>query len=90
MKLKGEFMLQLTADDAVMAVLGKAKELAEIRDCNGTVIGFFAPVGIERADLYAEAAAAVDPSEIQRRKQAGHKTQTTQEVLAHLDSLEKC
>jgi hypothetical protein len=83
-------MMQLTADDAMMAVLSMAKELAEIRDRNGTVIGFFAPVGLERAHLYAQAAAAADPAEIQRRKQAGHKTHTTQEVLAHLDSLEKC
>lgn len=82
-------MIHLTADEAMVTVLRQANELAEIRDASGTVIGFFAPVAMERARLYAQAAAAVDPTEIQRRRQASYKTHTTQEVLAHLDSLEK-
>ena len=34
-------MTSLVADDAMLAVLGQAKGLAEIRDSNGKVIGFF-------------------------------------------------
>jgi hypothetical protein len=82
-------MISLTVDDGMLAVLSQAKELAEIRDASGKVIGFFAPVALERAPLYARAAASVDPTEVQRRKQAGHKTHTTQEVMERLDSLEK-
>jgi hypothetical protein len=81
-------MTSLTADDAMLATLRQAQGLAEIRDPTGRVIGFFAPVSVEHADLYAQAAAQVDPTEIQRRKAAGGKPHTTQEVLDHLKSLE--
>ena len=82
-------MTSLTADDNMLRILSQVNELAEIRDASGRVIGFFAPVSVERADLYAQAAAQVDPTEIQRRKEPGRKTHTTQEVLDHLKSLEK-
>jgi hypothetical protein len=81
-------MNTLIADDAVLAVLRQAKGLSEIRDASGTVVGFFAPVSLERAHLYAQAAAQIDPTEIKRRKEAGGKTHTTAEVLEHLKSLE--
>jgi hypothetical protein len=80
-------MTSLTVDNATLATLSQAKELVEIRDPNGTVLGFFAPVALERAHLYAAAAAQIDPTEIQRRKATPQKTHTTQEVLEHLDSL---
>ncbi len=79
-------MTTLTADDAMLAVLGQASELAEIRDTTGTVVGFFAPVAIDRAPLFARAAAQADPAEVQRRKESGGKTYTTQEVLDRLRS----
>jgi hypothetical protein len=81
-------MNTLTADEAMLAILQQAKGLAEIRDVNGTIVGFFAPVSVERAHLYVQAAAQIDPQEIKRRKEAGGKTHTTQEVLDHLRSLE--
>jgi hypothetical protein len=82
-------MISFTLDEAAVAQLRQAQGLAEIRDGSGTVIGFFAPVSLERAPLYAEAAARIDPTAIQRQKQTPQKTHTTEEVLAHLDSLEK-
>jgi hypothetical protein len=81
-------MITLTADDTLLAVLKQTKGLAEIRDSAGTIVGFFAPVEMDRAHLYAQAAAQTDPQEIKRRKEAGGKTHTTQEVLDHLKSLE--
>jgi hypothetical protein len=81
-------MKTLIADDATLAILRQANSLVEIRDSSGTIIGFFAPVGVERANLYAEAAARADPSEIQKRKETPGKTHTTAEVLEHLKALE--
>jgi len=81
-------MFTLTADDNMLAVLRQAQGLAEIRDASGTVVGFFAPVSVERAHLYAQAAAQIDPTEVKRRKEAGGETHTTQQVLEHLRSLE--
>lgn len=82
-------MISLIADNQMLAILSQAKELAEIRDPSGQVIGFFAPVAQDRAHLYAQAAATADPLEIQRRKAPDRKTHSTEEVLKHLDSLEK-
>jgi hypothetical protein len=76
------------ADDATLAVLRRASGLAEIRDAAGAVVGFFAPVSMDRAHLYAQAAAQIDPQEMRRRKEAGGKTHTTQEIVDHLQSPE--
>jgi hypothetical protein len=77
-------MFTLTADEGTLALLRQAQGLTEIRDATGAVVGFFAPVSVERAHLYAQAAAQADPAEIKRRKEAGGKTHTTQEVMEHL------
>ena len=81
-------MLTLTAPEPVRTFLQQAKSLTEIRDAAGNVIGFFAPVSVERAHLYAQAASQIDPQEMHKRKEAGGKTHTTQEVLDHLKALE--
>jgi hypothetical protein len=81
-------MRSLTVDGAVLAVLSQADGLTEIRDAAGRVVGFLAPVSVERAHLYAEAAARIDPTAIRRRKEAGGQTYTTREVLARLQSLD--
>jgi hypothetical protein len=82
-------MVSLTANEAMLAILSGTKELAEIRDGNGTVIGFFAPIALPKAQMYAEAAAHIDPAEIQRRKEDKQKGRTTEEVLERLKALEK-
>ena len=45
-------MITLTAKDAVLAALKQATDVVEIRDAQGTIIGYFAPVSAERAHLY--------------------------------------
>jgi hypothetical protein len=75
-------MNALMLDEAAVATLRQAAGLVEIRDASGTVVGFFAPVSLDCAARYAQAAAAIDPLEVQRRKEAGGKTYTTQEALA--------
>jgi hypothetical protein len=80
-------MLTLTADQAMASLLRQAKDLAEIRDDGGKVIGFFAPISVEKAHLYAGAAARIDPVEIERRKAEKGQDRTTKEVFEHLKSL---
>jgi hypothetical protein len=80
-------MISLTADKKMVALLSQVKELAEIRDSSGHVIGFFAPLALPDAQFYANAAAHIDPAEIARRKAPGRKGYTTREVFEHLKSL---
>lgn len=82
-------MKSLTANDSMTAFLSKAQELTEIRDAQGKILGFFAPVALEHADRYALGAAQFNPQEIQRRKDQNLPGKSTAEVLAHLSSLEK-
>jgi hypothetical protein len=81
-------MTTLTADDAVLALLRQANGVTEIRDATGTVVGFFAPVSLDRAPLYVQAAAQSNPQETRQRKDAGGATHTTEEVLDRLRSSE--
>jgi hypothetical protein len=81
-------MTTITADGALLVALRQANGLTEIRDADGTVVGFFAPVSVERAHLYAQAAAQISPADVKRRKEEGGKTHTTQAVVQNLDSLE--
>ena len=80
-------MLTVHADEAMKAALRKATSLAQVCDSDGAVIGFFAPVALERAHLYAEAAASIDPMAHKRRPQDGP-NKTTAEVLEYLKTLE--
>jgi hypothetical protein len=80
-------MLTVTADAAMKAALRQANGLAQVCDADGTVIGFFAPVSIERAALYAEAAASIDPT-LHKRQPKDGPNRTTAEVLDYLKTLE--
>jgi hypothetical protein len=79
-------MQSVTADAPMKAALGQVKELAVVRDEDGTVLGFFAPVALEHAARYAEAAANIDPTLHKRRTENGP-NRTTAEVLEYLKSL---
>lgn len=82
-------MTTVTANGEMLTTLSGVKELAEVRDSSGKVIGFFAPMAIKNAQAYANAAAHIDPAEVRRTKEAGNRAYSTQEVLDHLGSLEK-
>jgi len=64
-----------------------ADSLVEVRDEKGIVIGFFAPVSLEHAPRYAEAAAALDPIMAKRASKEGP-VRSTAEVHAYLSTLE--
>jgi len=80
-------MQSLTVDDALAPAMRQVKELAEVRDGQGNLIGFFAPVSLEHAARYAQAAAAADPLAAKQPKNNGPAA-TTAEVLERLRSLE--
>jgi hypothetical protein len=81
-------MDSLTVDDRVLAALRQAKGVTEIRDPNGTVVGFFAPAAVPNAAIYARIAAPVDLEERKRRRSSNEKGATTAEVLGRLQALE--
>ena len=56
----------------MLALLAQAKELAEIRDANGNVLGFFAPLSLPHAQEYAKAASQVDPTQIPKSGKRGN------------------
>jgi len=82
-------MLTITADAAMLAKLRAANGLAEIRDDEGTVVGFYAPASVEKAPQRAEAAARVDWEELRRRANSPERGRTLKEVFQHLQSITK-
>ncbi len=82
-------MTSVTVDDRMLALFQTTASLAEIRDAQGVLIGFFAPVSLEQSDQYALAAARISPAELQQRIQGGGEHYSIHEVLHHLDELEK-
>src|SRR5437879_6237142 len=80
-------MTTLTVGKEVETILRQTQDLAEIRDGQGQIIGFFAPVSLEHAARYAQAATMIDRAEIQRRRAIPGKSYTTKEVFEHLLSM---
>ena len=80
-------MTTMTPNADALAFLRQASDLVEIRDPEGGIVGYFAPVSMERAHLHVQTAARIDRAEIARRK-ASHPTgRTTREVFERLQSL---
>jgi hypothetical protein len=81
-------MSHLVADDAMLAILSQVKELAEVGDSSGKVVGYYAPASVENARSYAQDAARIDRAELERRLATEHgRGRTTREVFEHLLSL---
>ena len=83
-------MIHITADAELQAKLSGLEGPAEIRDESGKVIGYFTPADRDEQNLYQRAAANLDCDEKNQRKKTGEKGLTTEEVVEHLESLEKC
>jgi len=81
-------MNTLTADSSLQQSLAKLPGLTEVRDPQGTILGYFSPVSCTTPETYAKAAAHFDPEEMKRRKLAGEKGLPTAEVLSRIHSLE--
>jgi len=77
-------MTHLIADDAMLAILARANEIAEIRDTSGHVVGFYAPASGPQAQAPLESIARAYLSELHRRAQNQEPGRTTREVFEHL------
>jgi hypothetical protein len=82
-------MNTFTADISLQQSLAGLPGLTEVRDTQGTVIGYFSPASHENAEAYAQAAAHFDPNEMNARKRSGEKGRTTNEVLGRISSLDQ-
>jgi hypothetical protein len=81
-------MNSLIVDDRILAALQGAKGVTEIRDANGTTVGFYTPAAIPNAASFAKILGPAGPEELKRRKESNQKGSTTAEVLARLQALE--
>jgi hypothetical protein len=77
-------MNTFTADTSLQDSLAKLPGLTEVRDSEGTVLGYFSPASNQTPEAYAQAAAHFDPEELGRRKQSNEKGRTTGEVLSRI------
>jgi hypothetical protein len=82
-------MTSLTADETMLAVLRQVNDLTEIRDASGSVVGYFAPIALDQAQLYVDVAAHCDPTEIEKRKTDNQSRRPTPEVLERIQTMEK-
>lgn len=82
-------MTTVTVNQAQAETMVKTGELVEVRDPAGAVIGFFAPVKLEYAKDYAEAAARAQSIWGRPDGRPAKQWYTGEEVAAHLRSLEE-
>jgi hypothetical protein len=76
-------MQSVTVDNTILALLAKVDGVAEIRNPDGKVVGFFAPVSHQSALGSAQAAARGGD----QAKEPPPRGRTTREVFLHLRSL---
>ena len=77
-------MSQLTLDSALAKQLHAFQEIVELRDPAGNLVGRFVPAELAE---YERTEPNMDEAELQRREKS-NQWHTTDEVLAHLQSLE--
>ena len=77
-------MNTFTADTSLQQSLSMLPGLTVVRDSDGVVLGYFSPASHRMPEVYAQAAAHIDPAEMQRRKLSGEKGGTTGEVLSRI------
>ena len=82
-------MNTLTADPSLQQSLSALPGLTEVRDSQGTVLGYFSPASHQLPEAYANAAAHLDPEEMKRRKLSNEAGRPTSEVLNRIATSEK-
>jgi hypothetical protein len=82
-------MNKFIVDTSLQRTLSSLPGLTEVRDSQGTVLGYFSPAAHKSPEAYAQAAAHFDSEETQRRKLSNEKGRTTSEVLSRIASLEE-
>ena len=82
-------MVNITADECLQASLGQLTDVAAIRDADGNMIGTYKPWAIAEQESYEQAKQMFDPAELERQAQCKEKGYTIEEVMRHLESLER-
>ena len=83
-------MTIVTADQALLQRLTGIVEPVEIRDADGNVMGTYTPaLSPEEQEAYRQAAELFDHDEIDRIENEPGPVFTIEQVMEHLDSLEK-
>jgi hypothetical protein len=82
-----QIMTTFTADPQLRDLFGRFREVTEVRDSTGKLIGTFTPAAYTENEPYTRAAAHFDPEELKRRKESNQVGKTTAEVLELLKSL---
>jgi hypothetical protein len=82
-------MVQVKANEAILAVLGTLKERTEVIDDRGSVVGYFIPAESPDEQLRRKALADYSEEEYRNLKAAseGGERYTTEQVLERLRSL---
>ncbi len=81
-------MTSIIADKSMLTALKHVKELTEIRDPKGQVIGIFTPKNLDRPSNHAGLPTRLDLDENQRRKLSKEKPIPSREVLRHMRLLD--
>jgi hypothetical protein len=79
----------VTADASLQAVLATLRDRAEVRDVAGNLLGYFTPRQLEEELLYQRAEELFNPKEVERQLQEQQAGSTLEQVMSHLQSLEK-
>ncbi len=81
-------MIQLKADEAILTVLSTLQGRAEVVDEKGKVVAYLIPAESPEEQLRRKAFAEYDPDRARRRRESPEGGFTTEQVLAHLKSLD--
>lgn len=82
-------MTSITANSYIEQLFNSLSEATAIRRPSGELLGYFLPVSERDKSLLHEAARQIDPEEMKRRKASSQRGYTFEEVMAHLQSLER-
>jgi len=81
-------MPAITVTAAIQGALEPLTATTELRNADGKVLGYFTPASQKERELYEWAMKNVDLDELKRREESGEPYYTTEQVMAHLRSLE--
>lgn len=82
-------MNTVTANDDLQALLSRIREVAEIRDAGGNLLGYFTPSAEAEKIAYERASRLFDPTEMKRRAESSQPGRTIDQIMERLKALEE-
>ena len=82
-------MNTFTVDTSLQQSLATLPGLTEVRDSQGTLLGYFSPTSHKTPEAYVQAAAHFDPDEMKKRKLSNETGRTTSEILNRIATLDE-